>query len=80
MNEEKLRNLGRCAALKTELSVLATRIRSARSTLRMMLDEFADIPELRGDAIMATASDLADGLVRHKEISAKIAAIEKALS
>jgi hypothetical protein len=67
MSEERLKFLGRRSELELKKRDLALRIECQVNALRNELDPFKPIPELRPDAIVSTALDLADAYDRYQE-------------
>jgi hypothetical protein len=68
MSEERLKFLGRRTELELKKRDLSLRIERLIDTLRNEADPMKPIPELRADAILSTALDLADACDRHKVV------------
>ena len=72
MSEERLKFLGRRSELELKKKNLSLRIESQVSALRDALDPLKPIPDLRTDAIVSAALDLADACDRYREVTADL--------
>ena len=79
MSEERLRFQGRLAEKEQEMKSLIVRIAGLRDSIRIMLDPFGPLPDIKADVVAAQAVELANHHIRYMELRQEITAIEKVL-
>ena len=79
MSDEHLKFLGRRSELELKKRDLSLRIERLIDTLRNEADPLKSIPDLRTDAIVSTALELADACDRHEEVRADLKKIQDIL-
>lgn len=76
---ERVMFKGHLAEKEQEAKSLAVRIAGLRDSIRMILDPFEPIPDLKADVAAEQAVELASHHIRYMELRQEIVAIEKAL-
>ena len=79
MNEERLKFIGRRSELELRKRDLSLRIERLVNTMRDELDPVKPVSELRSDAIVSTALELAEACDRLRDASADLKKIREIL-
>lgn len=76
---ERLKFEGRLSAARRDLKSFELRIKSQRTAIREMLDPFENLADIPGDQVAAAAMELAQKLIKYKELQGRIREINRAL-